>query len=338
MSDAAVLTVAPPGLTDGQALAVLERHWGLRAVTLGRLASERDQNFRVEAASGRYILKIANAAEPASVTRVQTDLIGYVGRRDPTLPVPRVVPTRTGELLATEHGSSVRLLTWLEGIPWHLTPRTRRQRESIAAGHARLVQAMAGFATAAPAPVLPWDIQHAASLRGHLDAVRPGWRGAVADALERFDRHAAPLLARLRRQYVHNDLQPHNVVVSEADPDRLSGILDFGDMVLAPIACDLGVAGAYHVLPGAHPLETVGEYVRAFHAHCPLTQDELQALPALVMARQVTTIVISSWRAGTHPENAAYIVRNQPVAIAGLLQLLPLPHDAAVAYFRSLCP
>jgi hydroxylysine kinase len=337
MVEAAVLSSEVPAFSVEEALDLVRRHWALEPAAVSRLASERDQNFRVEAGSGRFVLKIANRAEPPGVTRLQTAALRHVAASDPTVPVPRVLPTRSGDHEAIAAGSTIRLLTWMDGLPWHLTPASRAQRQSVAAGHARLVLALADFVSDTPSADLQWDVQHAGRLRGQLGVVPPELRAGVAAALDCFEARAAPLLARLPRQFVHNDIQPHNVVVDQNDTDRMTGILDFGDLVQTPVACDLGVAAAYHVLPGGHPLQTAAEYIAAFHAVRPLSSDEFEALPALILARQATTIVITSRRALTHAANAAYILRNQPTTRAGLAQLLPLGYDAVVDYFRRAC-
>ncbi len=337
MIEAAVLSAEAPAFTLEEARELVRRHWALEPLAIAPLASERDQNFRVDAAAGRFVLKIANRAEPPGVTRLQSAALRHVAVSDPAVPVPRIMPTRTGVDQAFAAGSAIRLLTWMDGVPWHLTPASRAQRRSVAAGHARLVLALAGFVSDQLAAPLQWDVQHAATLRGQLGAVPPELQAQVVAALDCFEMRAAPLLARLPRQFVHNDIQPHNVVVDEHDTDRMSGILDFGDLVHSPVACDLGVAAAYHVLPGAHPLQTVSEYVAAFHAVRPLGDDEFEALPALIVARQATTIVITSRRALTHAHNAAYILRNQPTTRAGLAQLLPLGYDDVVDFLRSAC-
>jgi len=332
-----VLTGVTPAFTDAQVFAVLREHWGVEASLVTPLGSERDQNFEVLGPAGRHVLKIANRAEAPALTRLQTRAIRHVAAADPGVPVQRIVATLAGADAASAQGSTIRLLTWLDGIPLHLTARTSAQRVSVAAGHARLVRALEGFVSDAESPTLQWDVRHAARLRDRLDAVSSDLRESVEAALERFVRYAAPQLAQMPHQFVHNDIQPHNVVVDARDTDRLSGILDFGDMVCTPVACDLGVACAYHVLPGPHPLSTVGDYVRAFHAVRPLGDAEFEALPALILARQATTIVITSGRALTHPQNAPYILRNRALVGSGLAQLLPVSHERAVDYLRSVC-
>lgn len=336
--DAEVLSGAVPEFSAAEAEDMLRSYWDVACGSIDRLASERDQNFRVVGATGRFVLKIANRAEPLSVTRLQSAALLHIEATDPSIPVPRVIPTRVGTFEAQAGGSTLRLLTWMEGLPWHTTRRTPAQRRSVATGHARLVLALATFASRDRPQELQWDVRHAARLRSRLDIVPADLSPLVIAALDRFEQHAAPRLAHLPTQIVHNDIQPSNVVVDALNTDRMSGILDFGDMVETPVACDLGVASAYNVLPGRHPLETVGEYVAAFHAIRPLGENELAALPALIMARQATTIVITNWRAVTHPGNATYILRNLPASHAGLAQLLPLAYDEMVDYFRSVCP
>ena len=71
------LTTPPPVLTPAEALALLQTHWGLTG-TVSPLTSERDLNYRVTTAQGRYVLKLANPAEPASVTNLQTLKAGAV--------------------------------------------------------------------------------------------------------------------------------------------------------------------------------------------------------------------------------------------------------------------
>jgi hydroxylysine kinase len=332
-----VLVEPAPALSSKQALHLLEQHWGLRDPVLTPVGSERDQNLRIDSDAGRFLLKIANCTETPAITRLQTAVLRHVATQDPSIPLPRVVPTCSGETEVYSSGSAVRLLTWIEGIPLYLTPHSHGQRVSVATGHARLVLALRAYISDITPPAIQWDIQHTGRLWDALASVPGELIERVHAALELFDRHASGRLRTLARQFVHNDIQPYNLVVAEACTDRLCGILDFGDMVCAPVACDLAVACAYQVLPSDHPLQTVGEYVAAFHSVRAVSEEELNSLPALIAARHATTIVITSLRAAAHPENARYILRNRPIAESGLSQLLSVPYTEAVDYLRSVC-
>jgi len=57
------------------------------------------------------------------------------------------------------------------------------------------------------------------------------------------------------------------------------------------------------------------EFLRGYNAVTPLTPEEFELLPYLVSARNVTTVVISHWRASMYPDNRAYILRSADRAL-----------------------
>ena len=94
---------------------------------------------------------------------------------------------------------------------------------------------------------LLWDLQHAAELRPLIDAVPAERRALVERTLDRFETHALPVLSGLPKQPLHNDLNPHNIVVDSANNERIAGIIDFGDMTSTARVVDLAVTAAYQV-------------------------------------------------------------------------------------------
>lgn len=340
---ATVLNSSPPAISDTKAHAILAEFFGVTG-DLTALTSERDKNFHVSAGDGHhYVLKIANAVEPRDVTRFQTDALLHIERMDPELPVPRVMPTRTGASEAVlDYGdgstSIVRLLTFLHGEPLHKVERSAAQRGSIARCLARLDLALKDAAPPQGAHELQWDIKNALKLRPQTSAIADLDRRRRVEAfLDGFEAHVSPKLGQLRWQVIHNDFNPHNILVAAADHDEVSGILDFGDMVETPMVMDLAVAAAYQVEPGVHPLTAVGEFVAAYHAVNPLTEVEFDVLFDLIKARLVTTAVLTAWRAARYPENKAYIMRNNPSAWAALDQFEGLGREAARDYLVKAC-
>ena len=162
------------------------------------------------------------------------------------------------------------------------------------------------------------------ALRPLLPFIADDLRPLATETLNRFDRDIAPHLATLRTQIVHNDLNPHNVLVDPVDPDRITGVLDFGDMVETPLVCDAAVAASYQIDPAA-PWASLETFAAAYHAVLPLTPLEARLLPDLTATRMLTTLAIASARAARYPDNAAYILRNVPSAAAGLTALANSP-------------
>ena len=119
-----------PDFSTEAAAGLLADHFGLSG-RLSPLASERDQNFKVETADGTFILKIVNAGEPEVESDFQTALLAHIGAHAGDLPVPHIRPTLAGESLARttgENGAShrIRLVSWVDGQPLARTALARR--------------------------------------------------------------------------------------------------------------------------------------------------------------------------------------------------------------------
>lgn len=329
-----LLATRPPEVAEDEVRRLLAQHYGL-AGSLTRLTSERDLNLHLVSGAQGYVVKFANRAEPRAVTDFQTAALVHLEGKG--LPVPRVVRTTSGVTEVETAQGLLRVLSYLEGRPMHSAPPSPAQRAAMGEMAARISLGLAGFSHAGADHVLQWDIRQASALRPLLAHVPQEMAALCAATLERFDAEVAPRLADCRWQVVHNDLNPHNVLVDAEDPNRIAGVLDFGDMVRTPLVCDLGVAASYQIAPEA-ALESLLEFTAAYHRVLPLTPVELSLVPDLTAARMLTTICITSWRAARYPENSAYILRNYPLARAGLLALSALPRAEVMAALTTACP
>ncbi len=332
-----LLTVPPPRIAADALTDALRRHWGLQG-KLSPLTSERDLNHRLDSPAGRFVVRLTNPAEPAAMTDFQTRAALHVAARDPALPVQRLVPLRDGRALLPLPEGALRVFTWLDGQPLNLAPRSNAQRRAIGAGLARLTAALADFDHPAADHVLLWDIRQLpalAPLTHHI--ADPALRDDAAAFIADYTARVLPVLDTLPRQVVHADFNPHNLLVSEDNPDLLTGILDFGDMVRTPRACDLAVAASYQIDP-ADPLGSLSALIGGYAAHLPLTAQETALLFDLITARMVTTLTITAWRAAMYPENAPYILRNAPSARAGLAAFRALGRDAVTRALKEARP
>lgn len=333
-----VLTLAAPAVAVEDAARLVKAYYGLTG-RIEPIPGERDRNFRLTDESGRgFVLKMANPAEAPAITRLQTAALLHLAARDPALPVPRVVPTRDGAVDFVHGGTAMltRLLTYLDGVSLHASPPSPLQSARLGALLGRVDRALADFTHEAMARALLWDATRVEQVRGLLNHIDDDAdRRLVARTIDRFEAEAAPRLAALPRQLIHNDLNPHNVVTRPGDPDTIAGIIDFGDALAAPAVADLGTALAYQMDEGEAPLARVLAFARGYHGVRPLSAVEIALLPELMAARMVLTIAITHWRAGLQPENRAYILRNNPGAWAGLRRLSALAPGAAAALFRS---
>jgi hydroxylysine kinase len=333
---------AASAIPEAQAQRLAAEHYGLIAA-VHRLDSERDQNFRLRSLSGReYVLKIANPAEDRAVTNLQTEALLHLAAADPDLPVPRIFPARSGmtELdVAFDDGSTrvVRLLSFLPGTPMHAVAGSAALRRDLGRCAARLARGLSDFSHHGANHKLLWDLQHAAEVYPLVDAVPAERRGLIEDVLGSFEAHTLPVLAQLPSQPVHNDLNPHNVVVDPETCAGVAGIIDFGDLTCTARVNDLAITAAYQVADDDDPLAPACEMIAAYHAVLPLEPAELDVLFDLIATRMAMTVVISSWRATRYPANRNYILRNNAAAWARLQRMAKLSRDQARVQIQRAC-
>jgi hydroxylysine kinase len=332
---AAALSTDAPCLAPADLRAVARRLYGIDG-SVQALAGERDQNCRVEAADGRrFVLKISNPSEPVEVVDFQIAALDHIAQAAPELPVPRVVRTlqgRTRGTVALGGGieATVRMLSYLEGVQVRETVRTAAQRHAMGTGLARLNRALHGFVHPGAHHDLLWNVSTAHRLSAKLDGIVNAHRRALARTfMARFTEHVLPRLASLRSQVIHNDYHFYNVLVAPDEQARIVGIIDFGDMLHAPLVGEVATAAAFHM--GGHPDPFGGpsQFVAAYHAVLPLTDLEREIVADLMATRHLITVLISEWRAARYPENRPYIMRHNPAAWEALSDMADLSRAAA---------
>jgi hydroxylysine kinase len=349
--EAAVLSAASAPVTIEWAAALVRERYG-PIDEVSPLSGERDANFLLRTTDGAHglprhcMLKVSHPLEAPLVTDFQTQALLHIAAADPTLPVQRLVSTLDGrasfEVRASDGARRVvRLFSYLPGLPMPRARRSASQRANVARTLARLDRALSGLQHPAGALELPWDIQRADRVRSLLEHVADPARRALAErALDGFVQRAKPALAGLRRQPIHNDFNFYNLLVDEHDHDRIAGILDFGDMVEAPLIDDLAVAASYQIEAGedgGDALATIAQFAAAYHGELPLQPAELDLLFDLIRSRLVMVVAISGWRAARQPENAAYLLRNNAVSWARLQACDTIAVADARAALRQAC-
>ena len=174
----------PPALSAAEMQDLLDRHWGL-AGTVTPLASERDQNARVEASGERYVLKIVNPAEDREFVDLQNAVIAHlagVGMAG----VPRLIPTRQGsamaETLVEGRPAMVRLVSYLDGRVLSGVPKSAALLADLGRFMGRLSAGLQGFGhRAAHRPDFLWSLDSAEGIAGFIpDIIDPARRALVA--------------------------------------------------------------------------------------------------------------------------------------------------------------
>lgn len=337
-----MLTTTPPAFSGADADSIAADHYGIYAESRP-LVSERDQNFRLDANDGkRYTLKISNDAEQEEVVEFQNLALRHIAKQDASLPIPRVIPDLDGQLHCTVENNGkrhfVRVLSWLEGMLLDDAEIDAELANRLGRLLAQMDLALDGFDHPGSNPPSLWDMKRAAGLRDLLPCIEePGLRKLIGETLDTFDGRVKPRLGALRTQVIHNDMHPGNVLMDEAQPDRISGLIDFGDMVKSPLIIDLAISAAYQLSDGDDPLNGALPMIAGYHAIRPLQRLEMELLTDLIRTRLITSLLIGSYRVSLFPENREYLMISYNPAKNFLVNLSRLDSDEALRRIRKAC-
>jgi 4-aminobutyrate aminotransferase-like enzyme/Ser/Thr protein kinase RdoA (MazF antagonist) len=327
---------APRIIPDG-AVSIVADLYGLN-VSAAPLPSERDQNFYCRASKEELVLKIANADEAIEFLELQNQLIRFLAASKIDLEFPRIVPTGTGEDIATikdeyDREHFVRLLTWLDGTCFaKVDPHDRKLLSSLGRVLGQMDAALAEFDHPAAHRSFYWDLRNA-SIARELIGLLPGSRRAL---VERFFSEWEKIdWSRLRFSVIHNDANDYNILVNESER-RVTAILDYGDVVHTATVCELAVALAYVMLDKPDPIGAAAQVVAAYHETYPLTEPETDALYTLAVTRLCCSVCYAAKQTRDAPDNEYLNISNRP-AWALLERLASVEFDWPMRVFRYAC-
>lgn len=318
--------------------ALLRDSYGI-AGKVSALPGEHDLNYRIEAIHGmRYLLKL-HAPGDADDLGMQMAVLDHLSSVAPHLSVSRALPDTAGSIsVATDLRGprTARLLTWLPGDVWsRSTVRSMDSAVTLGRLLGEVDRSLEGFSHTGAKRIYGWDIgradMHLENLVFLEDADK---RGAVKGILDRFVDTVLPALKTCPRQVIHNDANDYNVLLDAEG--RVSGLLDFGDMVETARVVEIAVAGAYALIGTTDPVETVGRLAGAYHAVNPISETEAGLIFDLVLTRYAVSMCMAAKQIRDNPENT-YLLVSQEDVWRELQRLQRENRSLAIARIRDAC-
>lgn len=339
-----------PAFGASEARTLVGRLYGLEA-EVRELAGERDRNFHVRSVAGdEFVLKISNALELKEFLDCQNRVLDHLRERSPELGVPRLRCLPSGPAMTTVRGPSgtehfVRLLMYLPGrFLSQVKPHHPELLLDLGRFLGSLDRALAGFAGDVPGRELLWDMRQAPqTVRGFLGLVAdPERRRLIEQFLERYQAEVLPRSGALRQGLIYNDANDNNVLVGHAGGGlfgrfrRVTGVIDFGDMVQGWTVVEPAVAAAYAMMGKNDPLDAAARVAAGFHSVLPLTGDELACFFDFICMRLCLSVVIAAEQHSRERDNA--YLRVSEDAAWGLLGRLREIHPRLAHYtLRDAC-
>ena len=111
--------------------------------------------------------------------------------------------------------------------------------------------------------------------------------------LDRLRGQVLPSLNACPSQVIHNDAHPYNLLRADAVSQGVVGLIDFGDMVHAPVINELAVTATTFQRRSAEELDTIENLLVGFHRAHPLSDTEVSFLWDAINLRLLITVLLS---------------------------------------------
>lgn len=337
-------------LNAADALILVQQHWQITGL-ISELPSYADRNFKISSPDGTYVFKIANPNWSYADLDIENAALLHLEKTCPDLALPQVIISQQGLhiiplLLPTSDDISIaepknqlchmRLLTFVEGevyakVAQDPTVNLHELETSLGVAIGKLDRGLKDFEHTAMNRFVDWSISNLPTLENEIEHIEDlHLRQLVAHHTKHFAQHEATWKSQLPMAVIHNDANDFNVIVArEAMPVsrtntnkvEVNAIIDFGDMCRHLRVVDLAITIVYALQHADEPKriqECILSILRGYQAVHPLTQAELLALPALILARLSQSVLMATRAYRKNPENT-YIMVSQ-VGVRRLLK------------------
>ncbi|MEN2489629.1 aminotransferase class III-fold pyridoxal phosphate-dependent enzyme [Flavobacterium sp. B11] len=318
---------------------LVKEHYGLN-VTVKALNGYDELNFLLsDDKNEKYILKVSNESHSFPFLEAQAAIMRHLAKSDISDCFQHFCLNTKGEELTQIITDSqiyyIRILNFLEGIFWVDEKNKNSQLHyNLGSFLGNMDADLANFSHPAMHRNYTWDISHASEAGDNLKYILNHERRRIAGYfLLQFDTEVLPQLHRLRHAYIHNDANDYNVLVKD---NRISGLIDFGDMVYTALINNLAIACVYAMLDEEDPLAVATEIVKGYHNSYALTEQELDLLYYLIAGRLCISVTQSAYNASLDSDNEHHFVTEKP-AWDLLYKLIKINPIKAQDEFRKAC-
>ena len=308
-----VISTQPPQLSDSEVQEIIQNIYGIEASVL-TLDSERDQNFHLKGDDGNeYVLKISNPKEDLDLIKLQSASLKHIHAFDQSLNVPVPIESIEGKIVNHVDGNIVRVQSFIKGIfikdVENPSPQLLNEFGKFLG---KLDIAFKEFDYPELKRDWVWDVRNIGFLKTHLIYIENQTdQDIISHFIANYESNIYPIEKYLRRQYIHNDGNDHNVLLNENG--YISGIIDFGDMAYTFLASELAVAITYLILEDEYPQEKIKVVVEGYQSVLPFRKEEINSLIYLICIRACITVVTANYRKKLFPDND-YITVTEPQA------------------------
>lgn len=325
-------------LNSEKLIGFIKEHYGIDVIKVKPLEGYANLNFRITGTNGDlYVYKSFQSGGDPLFYDSETKVLQWLAKKIPNK-FPEPIQSLNGEYIIEQgNGDDLtknRILTWLKGDLFKDANHSRKLFESFGEFLAKMDTLLLKVKDPViAARHIEWDIQHFLDLSEKSKSISdPSIRKIVDHYLLQFKENILPELPHLRKSVIHNDANDWNVLVQN---NKVSGLIDFGDMVYAPLIQELAVALSYALMDKENPLEWAAYILKSYHSILPLEEKEVELLYYLIAVRLCQSL-IHSFFALKNGKADEYTLTSQKPAIDLVNEWISISPVKASNVFRSV--
>jgi len=312
-----IINNLPPQFSEIKIKEILKNKYGL-IVKVKQLVSDIGQNFLVSTEDQqKFIFKIANPSEKYPVLEAQNQVMNLLHNAKSDFQFSSAVTDLNNQNIVKIRSSekkefNARLLTYLPG---HFLAEEQKPAADTLRSLGRMLGQMdlvlKDFEHPAFDRYWHWDLKNAPDLKKYLQYISDARIRNLADYwLLQFETQVLPLIPDLRKSVIHHDANDYNILIN--DDGKLSGLIDFGDMVNSCTIFELGVALAYVMLNQKSPIDATIPVVQGYNEIFPLTEQEIDILFYCAVARLTSSVIVAAYQNHLRPDNEYLSITASP--------------------------
>jgi ethanolamine-phosphate phospho-lyase len=266
-------------------------------------------NYRVSLTTGEdYLVKIYKAEEKKLIMEQERiiDLlypkVNFNLSRTLRMPIAANAPTDL----------YIRVSTFIEGVPLTKEAVTDSLLAELAKAAADMLTHLQGIdSDIIKAYEHDWNLRDALRNKPKANFItNPADKKIVLHYFSVFENDVVSKFDILRKSVLHGDLNEANIIVQDK---KINGFIDFGDISYAPAVGELAVLLTYMMMMFPEDcFDKAKIIIQNFHRQFPLTKEELEILPLLIVTRLCVSVCKSAEANANNADTDYILISEKP--------------------------
>ena len=296
----------PPKINQKHLISWLKENYSFlsdKSISLRSFNSERDKNFLINIQyKKKLVLKISNPEESKNILELQDYVLSKLGKR---ISLKKYIPKKVHSSIKTysdllNRKCCVRVLTYIEGEMYASVKHTVSLENSLGSLLGNLSRELQNIIQPSAFREFEWNPSKISWINKEIKMFKGRKKEIILTNLQQSNIFVFKNINKLRFSLTHGDANNYNLVVSK---NKISGLLDYGDMIYAPTINDLAISLSYALMRKDDLYSTLKNIITSYHEKFHITFEETFSLITLVKARLTITVVMAEKQRKKFPEN-----------------------------------